>query len=55
MNTTVFSHLRRRLLLTVMVALLALIAFAAPVVVDKLAGTALVQQAFACPGAGGGC
>lgn len=56
MNTVVFSQLRRHLLLTVMVALLALVAFAAPVVIDNVAGTALVEQVYACPGAsGGGC
>ena len=55
MNTGTFLQLRRRLVLTVLAALLVLFAFAAPVVIDNLAGTTLVQQAFACPGTTGGC
>ena len=53
--STPFQSSRRRLLTLVVAAILALTAAYAPVMVDNLAGTALVTPAYACQSPGGGC
>lgn len=55
MNTFSLNQVRYTIVLVLLALLLALVAFAAPVVIDTVAGTALVEQVYACPGGTGGC
>lgn len=55
MNTGLLHLARRRLVLLVAAAILALSAAYTPLLLDTLAGTALTPQAYACETAGGGC
>lgn len=50
-----FRSSRRRLIVLVAAAILALAAAYAPVLTDNLAGTGLVTTTYACQGAGGAC
>lgn len=53
--STLFQSSRRWLLTLVVAAILAITAAYAPVMVDNLAGTALVTSAYACQGPTGHC
>jgi hypothetical protein len=55
MNTGLLHHARRRLVMLVAAAILALSAAYTPLLLDTLAGTALTPQAYACMPASPGC
>ena len=55
MTVTLLSNTRRRLLVLVLAAFLAIGASYAPVMLDGMAGTTLTTTAFACTPPGGGC
>ncbi len=55
MNTGILHHTRRRLLVLVAAAFLALTAAYTPVLLDTLAGASLTPQAYACQPTSPGC
>ena len=55
MNTSYVQKIRRRLILLVIAAMLALSTSVLPMLLDQAAGTVLTIHVYACQGPGAGC